>query len=468
MALRPAEGRAETDKETAAAAPETWRDCMRAGMELARTGELHLAVSCFDAARQTRSDHPQTLHTCASTLLRAGKTDAACRGFSQLIQLVPELPSAWHGLGLARHGRGEIDEALGAFRQAARLDPKAWRSWQSIADITPDEDERILAIGHAADSLEARAGDPRTKPDIILRVCNALADAHRFEDAVIFARNNLSRFPDQAFAHERIGHCLYAAGAFQPAFEQLKRALACTACPTAAPSTHNHGFDPGKATEALNEVCTILSAAGLVPFLAAGTLLGFIRNGQPLTHDRDIDIGVFADEAAPGIAAIVRQHPALMLERRARPGERYFALTHKGIGVDIFLYEKTARHALCGFSHHPGDIQWRFTDFRPIKSRFQGLTCHIPESPERYLTETYGPDWQIPDHGFASAISSPALYKTDAFARACYSAARARRALKAGDRGKARALINQSPIPVPLQPDMQDASTDEMNRQSRR
>lgn len=39
----------------------------------------------------------------------------------------------------------------------------------------------------------------------------------------------------------------------------------------------------------------------------------------------------------------------------------------------------------------------------------------MPTNAERYLEETYGLDWRKPDKGFASVISSPALYDVDPY-----------------------------------------------------
>ena len=97
----------------------------------------------------------------------------------------------------------------------------------------------------------------------------------------------------------------------------------------------------------------------------------------------------------------------------------------------------------------PGDIQWRLRSFRLTTASYGGRNWTIPSEPEHYLSQSYGPGWQTPDRCFASAISSPALYNTDPFARSYYAIVRACRARAAGHLSKASALLRQSPIPLP-------------------
>ncbi|OZB19386.1 MAG: hypothetical protein B7X53_00010 [Hyphomonas sp. 34-62-18] len=393
-----------------------------------------------------RADHIPTLQALASALLRAGEAEAALNTFDRALTLAPGQADTLHGRGLALLKLQDRSGALIAFRAAAASDPNAWKSWGSIADITPHEGERLDAIHRTADTLEAHCRERDAAPALYTECVTALLDAHRPEDAVAFTCEMQPRFCDEATAYDALGRAHYYMGAYRAAFEHKARALALSPAPTAqAPLA----FSPGAATDALREIGRILTSHAISFFLAAGTLLGFYREGGPLPHDRDVDIGVMrTSDGGPDIAGIFRTHPDLILKRRARPGDRYFALMHKGIGIDIFVHDKIDDHLVCGVSDLNGDIQWRFTPFEIAEARFNGEVWAIPDTTERYLAESYGPDWRRPDTGFASAISSPALYMVDSYVRAFYSSARAKNALASGDRMKAEALIRQSPIPL--------------------
>ncbi|WP_158085626.1 tetratricopeptide repeat protein [Henriciella aquimarina] len=425
---------------------------MHAGTGFLRAGDFAAAARDFRRALETRPHHPGTLQTLAGVLLRAGKPEEACSAFDRLTRLAPGMSEAWHGLGLARHAKGNHAGALLAFRHSVRVAPTSWRSWQSIADITPSEAERRAAIRQACQSLKDAAG---RDPHKIMSYVNALRDAHDFSRMAAFIEANWTRFPSRAQAYERHAHALYNMGHYSDAFVQMKEALKAT---TEGPSqrvVNSSRFTPSAATDALQAVYNILTGAGLVCFPAAGTLLGLVRTGAPLAHDRDIDIGVLQqDGRRPDIAGLIRRHPALILERRARPGDRYFALNYQGIAVDIFLYTPIGEHVVCGFSDRRGDIAWRYARFGLCKARFGRFAWPVPENAEHYLAQTYGPGWSEPDPGFASVVSAPALYPTNPYARAFYAAGRARRSLLAGDADRARALAARSPLPL-----MEDLST---------
>ncbi len=246
----------------------------------------------------------------------------------------------------------------------------------------------------------------------------------------------------------RLARTLYHQGRFREAFAQACFLFANTVDPAPAAKVPS-ALVSDTAVRVLSDILGILASSGVTAFLAAGTLLGFHRDGGPLAHDRDIDIGVLRDpHGGPDIAAILRACPGILLPRIARPGDRYFGLQHKGVAIDIFVHDQTDGHLACGFSDLNGDIEWRFSRFGPARADYGGQRWTIPENPERYLAETYGPGWRVPDTGFASAVSSPALFQTDIYARAYYAVMRARTARLGRNAEKANALLRQSPLPV--------------------
>jgi hypothetical protein len=336
--------------------------------------------------------------------------------------------------------------ALATLRAAVHMNPHAWKSWATIADITSDETERRKAIEEPANALAGLAVGDDADPALRRRGAHALIDARRYGEAARFLRTQIPSYEREPDALSLLALAAYRAGDFEAAF-RLKQAAWRALDLDALPLAKAEPFRPDAAEVALGDICDILCAAGLRPFLAAGTLLGFIRNRGPLAHDRDVDIGIIRQaDVTLDLAAVIRTHPDLMLARDARPGDRYFALTHKGVGIDIFLHDADGGGLVCGVSDRLGDIQWRFTKFGLTEARFGERRWTIPDDPHRYLAESYGPGWKTPDTGFASAISSPALYKVSPYARAYYVLARAERSLRLGDRKKAVALLAQSPI----------------------
>ena len=428
-----------------------WAGLMREGRRLVAADTPAEAATCFVRASGQRPDHIPTLLDLGAAQLKAGRNAEALDVFATILDLDPHQGGARHGEGLARFNLGDRDGALTAFRRVVTDDRKAWTSWRSIADLTPYEDERLAAITATAEALQALCRNPRAAPIQFVRCADALMDAHLFDTATAFILSNRSRFGDASTAYDRLARATYRLGAFRSAFDLMVQALAATGPGPAGGAHAPPVFNPDAALGALREVGDILSAHGVQYFLAGGTLLGCVRNGGPLPHDRDIDIGLFRDGPdAPDPVNILRAHPALMLTPSARPGDRYASVRYQGIAIDIFLHDHSEGAVVCGFSHQRGDIQWRLSPFHLGRACFGGATWNVPDRAERYLADMYGRTWRRPDTGFASVVSSPALFEVNAYARAFYSVARARKCRLSGDAQKAEALLRQSPIPVAL------------------
>jgi len=420
---------------------------LRRALTWLKAGHLDLAMDLLQKLADAAPGDPQIGYALAATRLRNGQASEALKCFNSLLKTNPGHTGALQGRGLCLHSLGDRPAALDAFRQAVSTDPLSWRAWQSIADITPYEDDRIHALEGAADALRVMCQTGGSGRNALIATAEALLNARKPGRATHLLESRASEFKNDPLLIRLLARSLYHQGRFADAFAEATRLL--TPVPEAALQPPP-AFEPGRATKVLIEIQSILSAAGVTSFLAAGTLLGFHRSGGPLLHDRDIDIGVLRNpEGGPDIAGILRAHPEVLLPAISRPGDRYFGLIHRGVAVDIFLHDKEDHHLLCGVSALPGDIQWRLRTFTLTTASYGERHWTIPSEPELYLSQSYGPRWQTPDPGFASAISSPALYNTDPFARSYYAIVRACRARAGGDPSKASALLRQSPIPLP-------------------
>lgn len=417
---------------------------MRIGLQHVREARPEQGLHFLKQAVWLRPDNIESLHALAAAHLRSGDEDAAQASFDRILRISPENAEAHYGRGLVSVKRGETTNARLAFRAAAENSKTPWKYWGALADIKTNAKERREAIHKIAKTLAKHCRVHHAAPTLYADCVSALIDDHRPGEAAAFVKECWSKFESETIAHDKLAGAYYRAGHFEHAFTHKLRALWRTepgtrpACPV---------FSPSNALAALRAFGDYLSRRDLPYFLAAGTLLGVLREGAPLAHDRDVDIGIVADKwTRYRVFEALRHHPGMLLRREATEYDRYFALKIDGIGIDIFLHDPVGKHLVCGFSRTAGDIQWRFSAFGRKHIQVGEDRWPIPDAPERYLTESYGAGWQIPDKGFASVIGSPALHDVHPHARAFYAAARARNALLNGDIEKAEALVRQSPV----------------------
>ena len=268
---------------------------IEAARRMMTEGRPEAAASILRKITDTRSDDLQAKFMLAVALYRSGNSSAALPECDFILSHQPLNPHAHHIRGLCLAALGERQQAIEAFFTSTRHDPTAWRSWNSIADITTREEERLASIQHTASALLAICKRPQAN-SILLRHCTkALICAGRSADAVRFATDRFEDFNSKGQASENLARALYTDGAYEDAAFFAGAALAGCSAWHAAPSVRRNTFHTAKAAQSVQHVMTLLNAAGLTGFLTGGTLLGFVRNGAPLPHDRDADIGILCD-----------------------------------------------------------------------------------------------------------------------------------------------------------------------------
>jgi hypothetical protein len=144
----------------------------------------------------------------------------------------------------------------------------------------------------------------------------------------------------------------------------------------------------------------VFEAAGMKVFLNSGTLLGLIRDGKPIAHDNDIDLGIILDAKSEKKAITewralpdkLRALGILNEEAENPPGILQLKPV-AGYQVDIFPAWSN-RNKMYVFPHTYGEI--KLADVFPFAQC--GITgLPMPAAPEKMLAVNYGPNWHTPD-----------------------------------------------------------------------
>jgi hypothetical protein len=158
---------------------------------------------------------------------------------------------------------------------------------------------------------------------------------------------------------------------------------------------------------AIDDVLKVLHGLDVDAFLAYGTLLGAVRNGQLIGHDSDADLGYVSRWEHP--ADVMRESFGLQraLMERGYPVTRYSGSAFK---VDVRESDGSVRgldvfggFMLEGKLHLMGEI---ITPFKrewilPLgTATLEGWDFAVPADTDRFLTATYGRSWRVPDPAF--------------------------------------------------------------------
>ncbi|MFO0201704.1 MAG: hypothetical protein ACK528_01085 [Alphaproteobacteria bacterium] len=152
----------------------------------------------------------------------------------------------------------------------------------------------------------------------------------------------------------------------------------------------------------LQECCRVAeSLKQLTPYVTFGfgSVLGFIREGDFIPHDDDMDLLV-AFRATPG-SCFRTAKKAIWDHLKAQGFEVYNEnSTHlTANGADVFVGFIEKGDVVSWFPSKRGGLL--LTDVFPVTTKvILDVPCEIPANPERYLEVTYGADWRNPNSDF--------------------------------------------------------------------
>ncbi len=150
-------------------------------------------------------------------------------------------------------------------------------------------------------------------------------------------------------------------------------------------------FDLKNAWRALNDFKN-LAVRGW--FIDAGTLLGFVREGNFMRHDYDLDISFIDYEAFSQTKRNLFFSP--LFEMKPGRVKEVFKVRHvNGMDLDIFLYKRESLN-LFKESHV---YRWVFDEFELVDRDFGDTVLPVPSNPEKHLESIYG-DWWVPREDF--------------------------------------------------------------------
>lgn len=150
-------------------------------------------------------------------------------------------------------------------------------------------------------------------------------------------------------------------------------------------------IDKEKASANLSLLRRILDRDGIRFHLAYGTTLGIIREGDFISHDEDIDIGL-SEEYRSRFLSLLPELRKMGFELCRFDRRDLYSIMRDGEYIDLYFFRPYGeKHVVCS-----GLILMReFIDnLRPI--RFRGEEYLIPSDHERYFVEEYGEDWRTP------------------------------------------------------------------------
>ena len=161
-------------------------------------------------------------------------------------------------------------------------------------------------------------------------------------------------------------------------------------------------------------------------FVTGGTCLGIAREGSLLSHDFDIDVGVFHSDSiyeelyktaltsnkfdclkVDNFSAIEKRQDGWRIV--SRPA--LLKLIHKnGVNIDIFFHYRSEGAVIHGSS----TISWSNTDFTCERGELSGVAVFYPSPVDKYLYEHYG-NWKVVQKEFSCSTDTNNMHVQRSF-----------------------------------------------------
>jgi len=382
------------------------------------------------------------LNQTALSLSRIGRYAEANQRYKQLLEKIPDDPAVINNMASNLREARQYDEAENLLRRVLSKHPDSFAALVNLGNV-------LLAKVKLPDAIEmlSRAVRVQSSPEALNSLSVAYKEVEAFDNALLHCEQALQLKPDYYFAWANRGDILLGMRRYAEAATSYQRALQIN------PEHHSalnglglallnlgkveetlHAFrigmralcrqyqsgrarptakdymDVADARGALLALKDALDAEGIAFFLVFGTLLGVVRDGDLLPHDKDMDVGLAWDVPRDSLVQGLEKHGFNLLPQKfdvAVAHEWNISISHPklNITIDLFFFKQEAETMVTGFYHPIHPVLWRFSNFGLKTLRYQDREWLVPDPPESFLLDMYGPEWHIPDTGFDGVVS---------------------------------------------------------------
>ena len=177
------------------------------------------------------------------------------------------------------------------------------------------------------------------------------------------------------------------------------------------PGGGKSNFNLAAAQSALKDMQKVMSTIDKNIFLVSGTLLGYERVGDFLSHDKDIDVGIFGSNDQFEIIHALSQSRLFHVPMQdIKLTDNYYIPSYHiptGMPIDVFVYHLVNGQLRTGVQNTFGYLQhFDFTPFELQAIEFVGVPTHAPSDIDLNLRENFG-NWRVSDPHYISHLESP-------------------------------------------------------------
>ncbi len=366
------------------------------------------AAQAYQRALKINPQFAPAHNNLGLVLKEMGDLDQSLSHLQKAVKLAPTYIEAKYNMANLLRMKGEVQEAALQFQAILTEHPQLGQAHNSLALCLEELGEAQAALNHWQQAIALQpAGE-----EAYLNSANLLRKYGQLNDALTILNKALASDLKSAQLLNSIAILLKEKGELIAALEKFREAIRALQTRRHTPPMRPKAYmDVKVAHTALLAFKSAMASIGVPFFLAYGTLLGIVRDGDLLPHDKDMDVGlawnVPRNELIKGLITHGFSIPATTL--RATEADRAWQLSvmhvETGIAIDLFFFKPDGRVLLSGFNHAAQPLLWSFREFELQTIPFLGEQWAAPSPSEQFLEDIYGKNWRVPDIYFDSIIS---------------------------------------------------------------
>jgi Tfp pilus assembly protein PilF len=190
-------------------------------LTIQRNQDYHSALTLWLDTVENDPNNSRAHSTLGSVLFQAGKVQEAIGHYEQALRIQPDYVTAHNNFGVALVQQGRLPEAIGHYEQALQLRPDYAEAHNNLGIVLMRQGRLPEAIGHYEQALRLRPDYAEAHNNLGI----ALFRLGKVQEAIGHWEQALGINPDYAEAHNNLGNGLFRLGKVPEAIGHYEQAL---------------------------------------------------------------------------------------------------------------------------------------------------------------------------------------------------------------------------------------------------
>jgi tetratricopeptide (TPR) repeat protein len=191
----------------------------------AREEKARASLAEFTAGAKYHDPGPSDLKTVALDYVLLGDYADADKWLTKMLEWTPNDSEGWYYLGRTKYNENRFAEAVSAFQQCLKLDPRNVKAEDNLGLSYAGLSRNAEAIAAYQQAIAWQAQSVSKNPGPYIDMGSLLLDLNRPQEAVTFLLQAVEIAPLESRAHELLGKAYARLEEFPKAQAELERAI---------------------------------------------------------------------------------------------------------------------------------------------------------------------------------------------------------------------------------------------------